>query len=501
MPFTKIWPEVWTEFEPLLKRVAEKGTGLDTSEVTLFPLVDEIPEETIWQGSFLPIRDDDGTVKGFYHRTREITKTIIAERRTKVLSTLSTKFHLAGADIFEHLIKSLSVSERDFPLSFIYSAHEDLLTGKCQLKLERAEGLPEQGHPLVPDELQLYEGDVGYVPYFRTAKSSDKVLVLQTRDGTLPKELISGFRLSGFGEPLRSVAIFPLSTSDRLTALLVVGLNPRRPYDEEYREYLDTLLRSMSAIVSSALDREEARDRADRLAKQLEGSERSIRAIAQYGPVGIARFSPGGKLMWGNDQYYEITGHGRRPEDHFEKSSYDLVVEEDLETYKKAYDELHHDHQAISVTVRIKRTWHPPRSPDATEDEEEQNVSILVAGYPMVEGSELRACAISVVDVSRFKWAEQIQSRVAASAKEAKRLQENFIDIVSHEMRNPLSAITQLSDAISGSVNDFESTSKTVKEAMEILENNAESATTILLCAAHQKRYIPCLRLYFHCTH
>ena len=37
----------------------------------------------------------------------------------------------------------------------------------------------------------------------------------------------------------------------------------------------------------------------------------------------------------------------------------------------------------------------------------------------------------------------------AKAAPEAKRLQENFIDIVSHEMRNPLSAITQLSDAIS----------------------------------------------------
>jgi len=489
----------------MLQRVKAQGTGLDTSEITLFPLIDDIPEETIWQGSFLPITDDkDGTVKGFYHRAREITKMVIAERRTKVLSTLTAKSPLAGTGIFEHLTNSLAVSERDFPLSFVYSAQDDLPTGKCRLTLESANGLPERGHPLVPDQLQLYEGNKGYIPHFRTAKSRDKVVVLQTRDGTLPQELISGFRLSGFGEPLRSLAIFPLSTSERLIGVLVVGLNPRRPYDEEYREFLDTLLRSMSAMVSSALDREEARDRGDRLAKQLADSEKSIREIAQYGPVGIARFSLGGKLMWGNDQFYEITGHGRKPEDHYEKSSFDLVLEEDLENCKRAHEELHRDHKAISLTLRIKRTWHPPRSPDATEDEKEQNVSILVAGYPLLEGNEgneVKAFAISVVDVSRFKWAEQVQSRVAASAKEAKRLQENFIDIVSHEMRNPLSAITQLSDAITGSVDDFEATSRTVDDAVEVLKNNAENATTILLCAAHQKRYVHYLCLKLRCTH
>lgn len=490
MPFRRVWPELWSDFEPMLKQIAAQGAGLDTREITLYPVVDGIPEETIWQGSFLPVRDDVGNVQGFYNRAREITKSVVAERRTKVLSAISAKPHLTGVGVFQHLVSSLNVSERDFPLSFVYSAQEDLLTGKCRLKLERGEGLPEHGHPLVPEELQLYEGHTGFVPHFRKAKSSDNVLVLQRKDGTLPEELISGFRWKGYGEPPHSLAILPLSTSDRLIALLVVGLHPRRPYDKEYEGYLNTLLRSMSATVSSALDREEARNRADRLAKQLADSEKSIREIAEYGPVGIARLSPNGYLMWGNDQFYEITGHGRRSEDHYEKSFFDLIIEEDLQTYKEAYAELHQKHKAISVTLRIKKTWRPPRSPDTTEDEDVQNVSVLSAAYPMMEGNDLKAFALSVVDVSRYKWAEQVQTRVAASAKEAKRLQENFIDIVSHEMRNPLSAITQLSDAISSSLDDFDATEQTAKDARQILETNADNANTILLCAAHQKRII-----------
>ena len=483
LPFTKVWPELWADFEPMLEMIAARGTGLDTHEITLYPLRDGVREETIWQGSFLPIRDDSGIVKGFYNRAREITRSFIAERRAKVLSAISAKPHLTGTGVFQHLVNSLTTSERDFPLMFVYSAQEDLLTGKCQLYLECGKGLPEQGHSLVPTELQLYEGQTGFVPHFRRAKSSDKVLILHTKDGTLTEELLRGFRWGGFGEPASSIAILPLSTSDRLMGFVVLGLNPRRPYDEEHEGFINTLLRSMSAMVSSAIDREEAQNRADRLAKQLAHSEKSIREIAEYGPVGIARFSPDGKLMWGNDQYYEITGHGREPEDHYEKSFYDYVIDEDLGICRRAHEELYQQHKAISVTLRVKKTWRPPRSPDSTEDEHEQHVCVLAAGYPMMEGHDLKAYAISIVDVSRFKWAEQVQSRVATAAKEAKRLQENFIDIVSHEMRNPLSAITQLSDAISGSVEDFESTPKTVKDAMQILESNVENATTILLCA------------------
>jgi len=90
------------------------------------------------------------------------------------------------------------------------------------------------------------------------------------------------------------------------------------------------------------------------------------------------------------------------------------------------------------------KTARPAGIPDTIEDEVEQNVYLLTAGYPTMEGHELKAYTTSAVDFSDFKLAEQVQSRVTASAKQGKWLQENFSDIVSHEMRDPLSAITQL---------------------------------------------------------
>lgn len=490
VPFVQIWPELWDDFEPMLRSIAQRGSGLETLEVNLFPYINDIPEETFWQGSFLPIQDGTGTVQGFYNRAREITKTVINERRARVVSAISAKPNLIGDFVFQHLMNSLALSERDFPLAFVYSAQEDSKLGKCRLKLQCGIGLPENGHALVPSELELYEGHAGFIPYLRKAKSKDAALVIHQNDGTLPEQLVDGFNWKGFGETSRSLAFLPLSTSDRLLGMLVVGLNPRRPFDEEYEGFLNTLLRSISATVGSAIDREEARNRAERLAKQLEDSEKSIREIAEYGPVGIARISPSGKLVWANDQYYEITGHGRDEEDHYELSFLDIVVPEDKDTFMNLWLTLSREHRATSTALRVQKTWEPPSSPDIAENERYQHVWVLASGYPIMDHNDIKAYAVSISDISRFKWAEQVQSQSAAAAKEAKRLQENFIDIISHEMRNPLSAIAQLADAISGSMDDFKSTRRNEEDARETLEANVENAKTILLCAAHQKRII-----------
>lgn len=74
-------------------------------------------------------------------------------------------------------------------------------------------------------------------------------------------------------------------------------------------------------------------------------------------------------------------------------------------------------------------------------------------------------------------------------AVELKRQQENFIDITSHEMRNPLSAILQCSDEISGSLTRYrQSGDKSMSE--DLIANCLDAAQTISLCSQHQKRIV-----------
>ena len=65
--------------------------------------------------------------------------------------------------------------------------------------------------------------------------------------------------------------------------------------------------------------------------------------------------------------------------------------------------------------------------------------------------------------------------------------QENFIDITSHEMRNPLSAILQCADEISSSLIDFRTSNSSTIDP-ELVNSNIDAAQTIALCAQHQKR-------------
>jgi signal transduction histidine kinase len=100
------------------------------------------------------------------------------------------------------------------------------------------------------------------------------------------------------------------------------------------------------------------------------------------------------------------------------------------------------------------------------------------------------ACA---TDTSRLKWSMMWQARLAQDARNAKAQQEAFIDVVSHEMRNPPSAIVHCADSISLIVDDImakEDTPTIPDSILEAVTGSASAASTILDCCNHWKRII-----------
>jgi signal transduction histidine kinase len=149
------------------------------------------------------------------------------------------------------------------------------------------------------------------------------------------------------------------------------------------------------------------------------------------------------------------------------------------------------EQKKCSATVRLKKKFHPPPSIFNTPDLEHTWIHGTV--IPNSENGVTKGLFGCITDISQFKWAEIVQARAAEAAQKAKRLQEEFIDFTSHEMRNPLSAITQCADGICSAVEEYKVASKVgdgVGQAREVLQDTAEAARTILLCASHQKRII-----------
>ena len=87
----------------------------------------------------------------------------------------------------------------------------------------------------------------------------------------------------------------------------------------------------------------------------------------------------------------------------------------------------------------------------------------------------------SIVDITAIKNAQLTQEKAAAEARERKEQQERFIDMVSHEIRNPLSAVLHLAEEIKEVARQIKS-----EHAADILD----AADTILLCVSHQNTLV-----------
>lgn len=88
-----------------------------------------------------------------------------------------------------------------------------------------------------------------------------------------------------------------------------------------------------------------------------------------------------------------------------------------------------------------------------------------------------------MTDINLEKKAELSQKRAAQEAQECKQQQERFIDMISHEIRNPLSAILQCTEDI------LEATKPKGMDKARTLDVT-EAAETINLCITHQQRIV-----------
>lgn len=159
--------------------------------------------------------------------------------------------------------------------------------------------------------------------------------------------------------------------------------------------------------------------------------------------------------------------------------------------------------------VRLKTTW-------IAQDKAGNNITAprwVNATFMPVQDSEgvVQSFTGCLSDVSLPKWQLELETERKEEAIESKRQQDNFIDMTSHEMRNPLSAIVHCSDAIiaslakaqelinharEGGQNGEESSNGGCGSGLDtaavwdLVTDSIDNAETIVACAQHQKRIV-----------
>jgi PAS domain S-box-containing protein len=407
-------------------------------------------------------------------------------------------------DFWGRVLEGLRHNEYDVPFALLYSiadaddadtvsnSSDSTLSLKSCL-LEGSIGIPK-GHAAALPKLDLKRSQDGFIPAFREAMRTREPTTLQTRDGTLPESLLEGIKWRGYGNACQEAIIFPVrpTNGDTVFAFLVIGINPRRAYDEEYQAFAAMLNRQLSTSLASVLlfedevrksraAAETATQQREQLSKQLQLQTSRLRRMTEFSPLGMYLFDTEGHLLEANDRYYEMTGIPKDDDD-------DLL-------FMKAVDERSHQ-VARSMWYEMMKTLKPAtceiqlKSPLVQPKDLSGNVIeywVLASSQPELGSSgEVISIMGSLADISHLKWAQALQQTQLREAEETKRQQNEFIDITSHEMRNPLSAILICADDIRDTLMRHAFRNQDAQVVAECIE----AANNIALCVQHQKSIV-----------
>ncbi|KAG6008768.1 hypothetical protein E4U21_003966 [Claviceps maximensis] len=508
------WAEIWDEIKPVVDNAMKSGESTMKHDNRLFLKRDGFLEETYFSWALMPLIGSDGEVVGLYNPCFENTRRKVNERRMHTLREIDEKVSAATTvtEFWPQLLAGLEYNEYDLPFSLIYSAKEDSesevsslhsgsLAPSSQFNLEGSLGIPA-GHVAAPATLDFKTSVEGFAPYMRQSLSAGGApVVLSEKAGTLPAHLLKDIDWRGCRCPCTTVVVFPViptTTKEAVAGFIVLGANPRRPYDDDYQLFVQLLSRQLATSLASvvlfeeeirrgqraarlaALDREELSMQLIERTQQATESEYRFTRMAEFAPVGMFIADACGTINYCNDMWWQISRHTRAQD--AESDWMTSVREEDMPRLEAAWASLINEKVTISLEFRFKCSQ---QSNGTTID-----TWVLMSAFPEKEpDGTLKSIFGCITDISSQKWAEKVQNERREEAVELKRQQENFIDITSHEMRNPLSAILQCADQIVGNISSFDSRGKG-KDVEELLDRCLDAANTVNLCASHQKRIV-----------
>ena len=205
------WREIWdSQLHALLAGVVRTGEAFWAKDL-LFELERHgFPEETYFDVSYDPVRVESGDVGGVYCIVTETTERVVGERRMALLKDLAARNATARTVAEACVLATETLAAKPQDILFALTYLDDELQSSTP-------GAPEQ-----------------------LARSRP--------------ELVKDLSI-------------PTSSQETRAARLVVGLNPKRPFDDQYRSFVDLVADQCGTAIANARAYEQERQRAEALAE------------------------------------------------------------------------------------------------------------------------------------------------------------------------------------------------------------------------------------------
>jgi PAS domain S-box-containing protein len=254
-----VWSEVWDALKPLLEGVVTTGEAFWARDYLFFLNRYGYSEETYFDVSYDPVRDESGEVGGVFCIVSETTGRVLGDRRLQTLGLLASE--TAQAKTVEAAcrtaIQALATNAFDIPFALLYRVEAD---GKQATLVETA-GFEAKtsATPRLVDLTQANDNwELGQIHQTGQAVIVDD---LATRFGALPR--------GAWDESPAAAWVVPLTQSGQpqISGFLVLGINPHRAFENEYRGFFDLVVGHVATAIANARAFEEERQRVEALAE------------------------------------------------------------------------------------------------------------------------------------------------------------------------------------------------------------------------------------------
>ncbi|KAF2707813.1 hypothetical protein K504DRAFT_410476 [Pleomassaria siparia CBS 279.74] len=516
--------EYWGHFQPLVDHINDTGEGISENDMPIFLDRHGFLEETYFSFQFIPILDNVGHVAGYYQPLVETTKYAMLERRVSGLVEIGSQTSKARdlATYWELVMNTLSnrISDKDAPFALLYAAEHQTCLEISSVSSPGSSNQPERcvlkgsigveaDHLIAPSIIDMKDGSNVLLPYLFASAKSRKPKLVQLDQLDLPEAML-GIDWKGYGDPCRFIVICPImpTTSERVQGFLILGINPRRPFDDDYQQFVQVLIRLLATSLASVVlfheaiyQKEVAITQAahtqEQLLSELQLKEKKFQRFAERADIAIYIIDPQTRqYIYRNQRWFEIFHVNIEDDDQDDiaKSWTRIVLPEDMVACEALFVRLVVDKVPLTVEIKTTIPFSPPAElVDPESEHHEHTIWILCSAYAELgPDGQIVEIVGNVTDISKQKWAESMQKIRTESALESKRHLELFIDSTSHEMRNPLSAIMQCADGILSSycTPDGVCDMSSAASYTTLLEQTLDAAQTISGCAQHMKRIV-----------
>jgi signal transduction histidine kinase/serine phosphatase RsbU (regulator of sigma subunit)/CheY-like chemotaxis protein/anti-sigma regulatory factor (Ser/Thr protein kinase) len=252
-PASTVWSEIWDVVGPMLQSVVRTGVPTWSDDLMLMLASSGRPEERYFTFTYSPIIASGGAVPGVFCAVTETTDRVVGERRLVTLNALAAEVmdKRAAADVVTAAVEVCTEHDADVPFVAVY------LDDPAARQATLCAATPRIAHQL--SQHAATASAWGWPERFGHGEHA----VVDLAD---PLQSL----MSALNRPAPQRAALMALTDvpgARPAGLLVLGLNPHRPFDHQYEGFCRLLADQLSAGLANATSHEFEHRRAESLAE------------------------------------------------------------------------------------------------------------------------------------------------------------------------------------------------------------------------------------------